>query len=287
MLHTSEAIVLRTYPVHESDLLVTLFTRNDGKIKGVAKAAKRSKRRFGGALEPLTIVRAQYEQKPKQELARFDSFEIIESPLTHRIDYSYAAALAYIAEVLDQLLPDHDPNDDVFRLTAAVLHQLAAGSIWMPLTYFNLWITRLMGLLPELTSCIVCGTSLSSGIESSGSWTEKKGSGIEKNASGIEKNGPEIEKNVSGVQKNGSVRAYYHALADGLMCAQHKRLASSEMTQESRLLSAEMFHQPIDSFVELPWSRARAADLRKFLVQSIERHIEKKLVTAVVLGKLD
>ena len=259
MLQLSEAIVLRTYPMHESDLLVTLFTRNEGKIKGVAKAAKRSKRRFGGALEPLTIVRAQYEHKPKQELARFDSFEIIESPLTHRIDYSYAAALAYVAEVLDQLLPDHDPNDDVFRLTAAVLHQLAAGSIWMPLTYFDLWITRLMGLLPELTSCIVCGTSLTG----------------------------RTEKNIPWIEKNGSGRAYYHALADGLMCIEHKRLASSEMTNESRLLAAEMFHSPVDSFAQAPWPRARAADLRKFLVQSIERHIEKKLVTAVALGKLD
>src|SRR5438067_13002781 len=78
MLQLSEAIVLRTYPMHESDLLVTLFTRNEGKIKGVAKAAKRSKRRFGGALEPLTIVRAQYEHKPRQELARFDAFDNIE-----------------------------------------------------------------------------------------------------------------------------------------------------------------------------------------------------------------
>ncbi|HEX7960195.1 MAG TPA: DNA repair protein RecO [Terriglobales bacterium] len=266
MLHASEAIVLRTYPMHESDLLVTLFTRNEGKIKGVAKAAKRSKRRFGGALEPLTIVRAQYEQKPKQELARFDAFEIIESPLTHRIDYAYAAALAYVAEVLDQLLPEHDPNDDVFRLTAAVLHQLSAGSIWMPLTYFDLWITRLMGLLPELTSCIVCGTSLSCGTDAAIS---------------------EIEERRPGIAKNGSVRAYYHALADGLMCIEHKRLASSEMTHESRLLAAEMFHSPVDSFAQLPWPRARAADLRKFLVQSIERHIEKKLITAVALRKLD
>ena len=273
MLHQSEAIVLRTYPMQESDLLVTLFTRNEGKIKGVAKAAKRSKRRFGGALEPLTIVRAQYEHKPRQELARFDAFEIIESPLTHRIDYSYAAALAYIAEVLDQLLPEHDPNDDVFRLAAAVLHQLAAGSIWMPLTYFDLWITRLMGILPELTSCIVCGTNLTGRTE--------------KNISGTEKNIPAIEKNSSGIEKNGSGRAYYHALADGLMCIEHKRLASSEMTNESRLLAAEMFRSPVDSFTQTPWPRARAADLRKFLIQSIERHIEKKLVTAVALGKLD
>jgi len=109
-----------------------------------------------------------------------------------------------------------------------------------------------MGLLPELTSCIVCGATLE-----------------------------------GRAQHNGSGRAYYHALADGLMCIQHKRLASSEMTNESRLLAAEMFHSPVDSFAQAPWPRARAADLRKFLVQSIERHIEKKLVTAVALGKLD
>ena len=50
----SEAIVLRTYPLREADLLVTLFTRGEGKIRGVARSAKKSKRRFGGALEPMT-----------------------------------------------------------------------------------------------------------------------------------------------------------------------------------------------------------------------------------------
>ncbi|HEX6465940.1 MAG TPA: DNA repair protein RecO [Terriglobales bacterium] len=245
-MRQSEAIVLRTYPMHEADLLVTLFTRDEGKVKGVAKSAKRSKKRFGGALEPLTIVRADYDRKPRQELARFNSFEIVESPLTHSIDYGYAAALGYIAEVLDQLLPEHEANDDVFRLCAAVLHQLRAGAIWMPLTYFDLWITRLMGLLPELGSCIVCGAHL-----------------------------------------NGPGRAYYHALADGLMCAEHKRLASSEMTHESRLLSAEIFRSPIDAFAVRAWPRACGADLRKFLLQCIERHIEKKLVTGLALAKLD
>jgi DNA repair protein RecO (recombination protein O) len=58
MPRQSEALILRTYPFHEADLLVTFFTRAEGKIRGVAKAAKRSKRRFGGALEPLTHVTA-------------------------------------------------------------------------------------------------------------------------------------------------------------------------------------------------------------------------------------
>ena len=69
-LKESEAIVLRTYPMREADLLVTLFTRMEGKVRGVARSAKRSRRRFGGALEPMTCVRAVYEDREKQEQAR-------------------------------------------------------------------------------------------------------------------------------------------------------------------------------------------------------------------------
>jgi DNA repair protein RecO (recombination protein O) len=246
VLKQSDAIVLRTYPLREADLLVTLFTRDEGKIRGVARSAKKSKRRFGGALEPLTRVRAYYDQKAGQELVRLDSCDVLESPLMHAVDYERSVALAYVAEVLDGLLPDHDVNDAVFRLTLSVLPRIEAGEIWMPLTYFDLWITRLMGLLPDLTACIVCGDEL-----------------------------------------NGSGRVYFHALADGLMCAAHKRLASSEMSLASRQLASEMFRAPVDSFASETWKRQRGADLRKFLAQCIERHIEGKLVTSVALSKLD
>ena len=77
-LKESEAIVLRTYPLREADLLVTLFTRLEGKVKGVARAAKKSRKRFGGALEPLTYVRAYYEDRERQELARLDSCEVLD-----------------------------------------------------------------------------------------------------------------------------------------------------------------------------------------------------------------
>ncbi len=56
MLKQSEAIVLRSYPLREADLLVSFFTRQEGKLRGVARAAKKSKKRFGGSLEPLTRV---------------------------------------------------------------------------------------------------------------------------------------------------------------------------------------------------------------------------------------
>ena len=79
---TSEAVVLRTWPVHEADLVVSFFTRDYGKMTGVAKSALKSRRRFGGALEPMTVARAWFAERPKQELVRLDQLEIIRSPLS-------------------------------------------------------------------------------------------------------------------------------------------------------------------------------------------------------------
>jgi len=242
-LKESEAIVLRTYPLREADLLVTLFTRLEGKVRGVARSAKKSKRRFGGALEPLTYVRAYYEDRERQELARLDSCEVLDSPLASEVTYPRAVALGHVAEVLYELLPDREANDDVFRLTLSILAVLRGNDIWMPLTYFELWMTRLMGYLPDFSECIVCGRAL-----------------------------------------NGS-RAFFHALADGLMCVDDKRLASSEMSAESRALAAQMFRAPVESFATKPWPKSQGADLRKFLIQTLQRHIEKKLVTAGMLEK--
>ncbi len=273
----SEAIVLRTYPLREADLLVTLFTRAEGKVRGVARSAKKSKRRFGGALEPMTYVRAFYDVRERQELARLDACEVIVSPMATEVGYARAVALAHVAELLDELLPDREANDAIFRLTLSVLHALqhveiaaatiktgsetktgsenissdvkisldkkASSEIWMPVTYFELWLTRLVGFLPELTECIACGRTL-----------------------------------------NGS-RAWFHALADGLMCPDDKRLASSEISSESRALAAQMFRAPVEAFAGPPWPKSQGADLRKFLIQTLQRHIEKKLVTAGMLEK--
>jgi DNA repair protein RecO (recombination protein O) len=250
VLKESEAIILRTYPLREADLLVTLFTRSEGKVHGVARSAKKSKRRFGGALEPLTYVRAYYEDREGQELARLDSCEVLESPLAFEVSYARAVALGHVAELLDELLPEREANDAVFRLALAVLSELCSSDVWMPITYFELWMTRLMGYLPDLSECIVCGRTL-----------------------------------------NGS-RAFFHALSDGLMCPAHKRLASSEISGESRVLAAQMFRAAIENFVrgrsgEGAWPKARCADLRKFLVQTLQRHIEKRLTTAAMLERID
>jgi DNA repair protein RecO (recombination protein O) len=155
-----EAIVLRTWPFEEADLLVSLLTREQGRIKGVARHAMRSRRRFGGALEPMTYVRATYAEKPKQDLVRLDAFEILWSPLKGPIDYERTAALELVAEVLEEVLPEQAPEDAVFRLALAVIEQMQVGKIWMPVTYFALWMSRLMGWMPALGHCAACGLDL-------------------------------------------------------------------------------------------------------------------------------
>lgn len=156
----SEAIVLRTWPFEEADLLVSLLTREQGRIKGVARHAMRSRRRFGGALEPMTYVRAAYAEKPKQELVRLDGFEILWSPLLEKVDYERTAALEFVAEVLEEVLPEQAPDDAVFRLAIAVTEGMHVGRVWMPVMYFALWISRLMGWMPALGRCVACGTDL-------------------------------------------------------------------------------------------------------------------------------
>src|SRR4051812_19384135 len=118
-LKDSEAIILRNYPLREADLLVTFFTRSEGKVRGVARAAKKSTKRFGGALEPLTYVHAYWDDREKHDLARLDSCDVLESPLLMQVDYERAVALAHVAEVIDELTPDREPNDALFRLAVS------------------------------------------------------------------------------------------------------------------------------------------------------------------------
>ncbi len=225
-------------------MIVSLFTREQGKIKGMAKAASKSRRRFGGALEPMTHVLANYAEKPRQELVRLDSFEIVSSPLSGTVDYTRASALAFYAEVLEEILPDRDPHDAAFRLLLAVLENTQSKKIWMPVTYFSLWITRLMGWMPDVTHCTAGGEAFD------------------------------------------GRPAYWHAHADGLVCIEHKRLASSTLSPESLVLARRIFRQPIAIFADEEWPRNRAADLRRFAIQGLERHLERRLTTARALAKL-
>jgi DNA repair protein RecO (recombination protein O) len=242
--HQAEAVILRKWPVREADEIVSLFTRTHGRIRGVAKAAAKSRRRFGGALEPMTWVSASYVENPKQDLVRLDACEVIASPLSDPVSYPRAAALAFYAEVLEEAMPDHDPHEAVFRLVLAVLDQTRTSPVWMPVTYFALWITRLLGWMPSLTHCTVCGDPF------------------------------------------GAQDAWFEAQSDGLVCRRHKQAGSRILSAASLLLARRIFQSPIAALAGEPWPASRAADLRLFATQALERHIERRLHSAAALQKL-
>ena len=147
----SEAFTLRTYPYREADLVVSFLTRDQGRLRGIARSARRQKNSFGSGLERLSLVQMHYYQKENVELVRLNSCDLVESQFSLASDYPSGVALDYIAELSEQLLPPHEPNEKFFRLRGSVLEQLRCKQgVWMPITYFSLWAVRLSGFLEEM-----------------------------------------------------------------------------------------------------------------------------------------
>lgn len=146
----SETFVLRTYPFREGDLIVSFFARDLGKLRGVARRARRPKSPFGSGLERLSQVRMAYFQKESAELVNLSSCELIQSQFGLGDEYAASVALDYITEITEHLLPPHEPNEKFYRLLSAVLAYLrSGGNIWTAVTYFTVWGVRLSGIWPE------------------------------------------------------------------------------------------------------------------------------------------
>lgn len=161
---TTEAIVLRTYNLAEADRIVVCFTRDVGLIRGVAKGARRMKSRFGAALEPFTVVNLEFREKENRELVTITAVEILKSNFDLAADVECTEALGYMAELVSEFAPPHEANEKLFRMVHACLEALAAApqASKIILRYFEIWILRLAGSFPEVTSCAVCGKSLDS-----------------------------------------------------------------------------------------------------------------------------
>jgi len=147
----SETFVLRTYPFREADLIVSFFTRDQGKLRGVARRARKPKSPFGAGLERLSRVHMAYFERENRDLVNLSGCELIESPFAMQSDYTRGIALDYFAEVAEHLLPPHEPNEKFFRLLASALDYLrGGGDVWTAILYVSLWAVRLTGVFPEL-----------------------------------------------------------------------------------------------------------------------------------------
>jgi len=145
-LYTSDALILRTYKLGESDRIVVFLTRDRGKKRGVAKNARQSRRRFGGALEPLTCGRVAYFERERRDLVSLNYVEPLRSPLS-AAEGEALGYVGYFAELIDEWAPEADPNESLFRLGASMVDALAAGVPIEPLArYFEYWLLRLQGV---------------------------------------------------------------------------------------------------------------------------------------------
>jgi len=257
----SEALVLRTYPLKEADLVVSFLTRDQGKLRGVAKRARRLKSNFGSGLERLSHVRMAYYQRESHELVNLDSCELIRSQFDLVTDYQASIALDFFAEASEMLLPSAETSERFFRLLVAVLDSIRqtggesgeqAGRVWRAVTYFDFWAVRLSGWLPELHVCLGCGSLLDD---------------------------PESPE-----------RAFFSRDRTGLICGHCRRNLGAgnswELSRESRELAGRILRCPVAQLGGTGWTQATAADLRRFLVQQMESHGERRLITVPMLEGL-
>ena len=145
-VYTSDALILRTYKLGESDRIVVFLTRDRGKKRGVAKNARQSRRRFGGALEPMTYGRVSYTERERRDLVSLHYVEIARSPLS-AVDGEALGYVGYFAELIDEWAQEADPNETLYRLGASIVDALVEGVPIEPLArYFEFWLLRLQGV---------------------------------------------------------------------------------------------------------------------------------------------
>ncbi|MEP7270331.1 MAG: DNA repair protein RecO [Acidobacteriota bacterium] len=164
-LHQTDAYVLRTYALKEADKICVLLTREAGKIRGVAQGAKRLRSRFGSSLEPFTEVSISYFQKENRELVSISTCEIIRSQFRADLSGEVLGMIHYLAELVIEFVPDHEPNERVYRLVTAALEVVRIGNTQQLMAlarYCEIWMLRLSGFLPDFKHCSNCHLELGS-----------------------------------------------------------------------------------------------------------------------------
>ncbi len=161
----TEAIVLRTYKLAEADKIVVCLTRNEGLIRGVARGARRLKSKFGASLEPFTLLSLSYFEKEGRELVSIREAEIIRSSFNLAQNVEIVSTLEYFAELAIEFAPPHQADEKLFRMVKACVEAGTKDNAnFTPIvSYYELWMLRLAGLLPELRTCAECRKSLPQG----------------------------------------------------------------------------------------------------------------------------
>ena len=164
-LYKTQAIALKSINLSESDRLVTFLTESYGKIKCVAKGARKAKNCFWGSLEPMSQIQLIYFGKENQSLYRLNQSDIIESFQSIRDDFAKLYTGIYFLELIDSMILEGHPDKRIYSLLqqtlTAVKQQSELSSL---IRLFEIRLLCLSGYMPQMDHCIVCKTISENGI---------------------------------------------------------------------------------------------------------------------------
>lgn len=156
--------VLRTLNYSESDLIVTFYSHDFGKLKGIAKGAKKSKKRFANVFEPFSLTDIIFTRKNRDMLAFIESCDIIDHYHAIRQDMEKTLIASYFIELTDHFSPEGKKNEKVFQLLQSFLLMLgrekASDAV---VRFFEIRLLKLAGFEPALNHCVICRTPVVNG----------------------------------------------------------------------------------------------------------------------------
>jgi DNA repair protein RecO (recombination protein O) len=162
--HKTTAFVLRSLNYGESDLIVAFYSREFGKIRGIAKGAKRSKKRFANVFEPFSLTSTVFTRKNRDSLAFIESCDIIDHFAVIRQDLEKTLTASYFIDLADAFSPEGKTNDHLFVLLMDFLHLLAKDNVSdTAVRFFEMRLLKTVGFEPALSACIRCKTPVTNG----------------------------------------------------------------------------------------------------------------------------
>ena len=162
--HKTTGFVLRTLSYSESDLIVTFYSHDFGKLKGIAKGAKRSKKRFANVFEPFSLTNIIFSRKNRDTLAFIESCNIIDHYHTIRQDLEKTLIASYFIDLTDHFSPEGKTNEKLFRLLQDFLIMLSQEKASdSAIRFFEMRLLKLTGFEPALDHCIICKTPVTNG----------------------------------------------------------------------------------------------------------------------------
>ena len=154
-----EAVILSYTPLGEADLLVSMYTQDQGKVMAVGKGARRSTSKLVGHLEPLTVVKMSLANGRSMDV--ISQAEVIHSFSELKGDLTGISKGLYLAEMVDGFGAEDSPNPGLYQLMIDTLTVLQADpGLEMPLRFFEFHLLQVSGLMPELYHCVECRTEL-------------------------------------------------------------------------------------------------------------------------------